>query len=158
MPPLRLKTKQELNLIAVLVISILGVVAVVSTVWSGWLIHEALVYESPNPNGTIDAAVVALIGQMVSIATLTIGGLIAMLTSTGPKPAPPPTVPPSIPATESAPEAMPVKIVGPDPLPTAPEPVVPDEEVPEDVGADGEEPVPVPAATKRTPRRRASGA
>lgn len=151
--PLRLKTRQELNLIAVLVISILGVVAVISTIWSGWLIHEALVYESPNPNGTIDAAVVALIGQMVSIATLTIGGLIAMLTSTGPKPAPPPQVPPTIPATETAPEAMPVKIVGPDPLPTAPEPIV--DEVPADVGADGEAEVPdeeIPPVRRRARR------
>lgn len=146
--PLRLKSRHELNVVAVLVISLLGLVALIATTWSGWLIHEALVYESPNPNGTIDAAVVALIGQMVSIATLTIGGLTAMLTSTGPKVPPPPVVP----ATGGAPESVPVTLVGPDPLPTAPEP--PTDVVPDDVGADGPDEADPPKPTPRSRARR----
>lgn len=146
--PLRLKNRHELNIVAVLVISLLGLVALIATTWSGWLIHEALVYESPNPNGTIDAAVVALIGQMVSIATLTIGGLTAMLTSTGPKVPPPPVVP----ATGGAPESVPVTLVGPDPLPTAPEP--PTDVVPDDVGGDGPDEADPPKPTPRSRARR----
>lgn len=143
--PLRLKSRHELNIVAMLVISLLGAVALIATTWSGWLIHEALVYESPNPNGTIDAAVVALIGQMVSIATLTIGGLTAMLTSTGPKVPPPPVVP----ATGGAPESVPVTLVGPDPLPTAPEPPVDDAPADDDTAAPDDE----PTAARRSRRR-----
>lgn len=144
----RLKHRQELNHVAILVISLLGLVALIATAWSGWLIHEALVYEPPSPSGTIDAAVVALIGQMVSIATLTIGGLTAMLTSTGPKPAPPPTVP----ATSGAPESTPVTIVNPDPLPTAPEPQ-PTDPLP-DAEPSADEPPDVSDAEVTTPAKR----
>lgn len=152
--PVRVKTRQELNHVALLVISLLGVVAITATAWSGWLIHEALVYESPNPNGTIDAAVVALIGQMVSIATLTIGGLTAMLTSTGPKPAPPPTV-----TSAEGVQSTPVTVVNPpaDPVPTEPQPPVEpvpavDEEPPAPVDADadtGDDEPPAPAPRRR---------
>lgn len=152
--PVRMKHKTEINHIAFLVIGILGVVAVISTWKSGQLIDKAVTSENE-----VDSAAVALIGQMVSIATLTIGGLIAMLTSTGPKPA----QPPSVPAGAGMPESIPVTVVNPpaDPVPTdpvvppEPEPDLPaeDGEVPADVGGDGEalaEPEPV----RRTRSRR----
>lgn len=113
MPALRVKGKREINHIAVLVITILGVVALISTGWSGYLIHEAVASENE-----IDSAAVALIGQMVSIATLTIGGLIAMLTSTSPKPPPPPPPPPLTDGEGNL--STPVTVVNPttDPVPT----------------------------------------
>lgn len=133
MPPIRPKGKTEINHIAFFVIAILGVVAVTTSAWSGWLIHEAVTAET-----AVESASVALIGQMVSIATLTIGGLIAMLTSTGPKPPPPP--PPFF-DSEGKP-STPVTVVNPSNDPVLTEPVV--EEDTEVVDEPAEEAVEAP--------------
>lgn len=56
------------------VINYLGISTLITIVGAIWLVHEAVV--SPNQ---IDPAAVALIGGIVSINTLTIGGLIGMV-------------------------------------------------------------------------------
>lgn len=83
---MRLKRPEEHNRVALTVIWFLGCIATASAVISGGLIYRAIGYEG------IDAAVVALIGQQVSISTLALGALGAMLSSTSPRPAPPPTL------------------------------------------------------------------
>lgn len=84
---IRLKGRDEHNRVALTVIYFLGWIALGAMLWSGFLIHEAVVSDN-----AIDSAAVALVGQMVSIATLALGALGAMLSSTSPKPAPPPMV------------------------------------------------------------------
>lgn len=106
--PLRTKRKNEHNQVALTVIYFLGSVASISALMSGFLIHEAVISDN-----AIDAAVVALIGQQVSITTLALGALGAMLSSTSPKPPPPPVVPPAIPPPVVPDGSLPVTIMNP---------------------------------------------
>jgi hypothetical protein len=116
----RIKGKQEHNRVALTVIYFLGSIAFLATASSAFLIHEAVISEN-----TLDAAAVALVGQMVSIVTLGLGALGAMLSSTSPKTPPSPL--------EGSPEPVPVVGV-PGGEPVAVEPVEPVtvEQVPSD--------------------------
>lgn len=138
---MRLKSRDEHNKVALTVIYFLGGIAFGSMMWSGYLIHEAVVSDN-----AIDSAAVALVGQMVSISTLALGALGAMLSSTSPKPPPPPTVTDSTTGQESTP----VTVINPaeDPVPTDPV----------DDGAPEEEPAVDPSPPARAPRAARSGA
>ena len=117
----RIKGRDEHNRVALTVIYFLGGIAVLATGWSGWLIHEAVVSDN-----AIDSAAVALVGQMVSIATLALGALGAMLSSTSPKPPPPPQL---------ADGSVPVTAVNGDdqPVPTQPQAAEPTPDVVEEL-------------------------
>lgn len=136
---MRIKSRDEHNRVALTVIYFLGGIAFGAMMWSGYLIHEAVVSDN-----AIDSAAVALVGQMVSISTLSLGALGAMLSSTSPKPPPPPSV------TDSAgQESTPVTVVNPteDPVPTDPADPVEAEPEPDP------DPVDVPAAKPARARR-----
>jgi hypothetical protein len=113
----RVKRLDEHNRVALTVIYLLGAVAIIAAGWTGFLVHESVVSDN-----AIDSAAVALIGQMASIATLSIGALGAMLSSTSPKPPPPPTV-----TDSSGQPSTPVTVVNQpaNPVPTDPHPEVP---------------------------------
>lgn len=130
----RIKGRAEHNIVSLTVIWFLGMIAMISTMWTGHLIDKAISYE-----GEIEAAVVALIGQQAGISLLALGALGAMLSSTSPKPPPPPSMfdPNGTPST-------PVTVVNTDSNPVPNEPVV-DETAELPV----EEPVEVLAAPRR---------
>jgi hypothetical protein len=87
----RIKHPREHSLVALVVICFLGSIAIITSISTAVLIHEAVVYVPPNGQ-TIDAAIVALISQQGAIALASIAGLTAMLSSTSPKPPPTPTI------------------------------------------------------------------
>lgn len=118
---MRIKGREEHNRVALTVIYFLGCIAVVATLMSGYLINQCIVYEDG-----LNAAAVALVGQMVSISTLSLGALGAMLSSTSPKPQPPPTLEDGSPAPTpvvGVPGGEPVAVEGAD---VDPEPEVTD--------------------------------
>lgn len=150
---IRVKHPREHSLVALVVICFLGSIAIITSISTAVLIHEAVVYVPPNGQ-TIDAAIVALISQQGAIALASIAGLTAMLSSTSPKPAPTPTITSPITGQES----VPVTAVNTaqQPVPTEPQPPDPTpddmpDEAPPEVGGDGE---PLDAAPAPAPRRR----
>ena len=116
---MRIKARSEHNRVALTVIYFLGGIAFLATGWSGYLIHEAVVSDNQ-----IDSAAVALVGQMVSISTLALGALGAMLSSTSPKPPPPPTVdnPAPVHVVNEPTDPVPTDPVPPDPAEDAEQP------------------------------------